>query len=717
MPLTVPADVSLTALGIYNVKDPAFGAVGNGTTDDTVAIQTAINAAFSAGGGIVYLPSSKYLLNGGPLTPPTQPGGTNGTYMGTTSIPTDPHTGLPYVLTGMAPPNNGVGNTKLPNGPLLLFDKVVLVGDGPEQTILLAGPNIYGGNLVAPDGNSVQDGTLVATANWWADYLDPGGFPVPFQDGFYAHDVYVLNFSIDCQGRLGVNAGLPSHVIAGAGSPIINPAVQLAADGVTPVGQLSNAALTIHATQNCGVDNVWVYDGNVNGIALLGTKNAPAHIGGPLPQSFQQYKTGIPTFKPNATPTQTNVPVMNASITRSQVDMNYPLWLAGSFSSTGGSKGQLPIRAVGVAGVDVSANHIGQRNQPSSFPTPPPTTTNPPNVGPNTNDAMDCPGAWHILIFGNLLTNCGDGVGSPGNGDMIVACNVMYNFGAVGVLSPSTEGKSASQAIIFGNTIFLGSDFGSQQQAIAILDQIPAMPSGDPATSTSGSVVIANNVIYGSAYNVMIELQVLGATVVGNVLDYAGVQPAGQPVVGGTGGTTGWPTPSGSGIKVEGNDIIIEGNMFRNANNPAGTANPNATGIVFPSSFPPSVSPDTVRVLVKGNIFDKTIGKPIQDNSSGTDGLLGVRILDNIGVNPVGALNTALVPFPTSTTTFSNPYPYDAFVTVACGSAASVTRVTLNGVITGATITSSNQKSFLVKAGGTISMIYTGSPTWVWVGL
>ncbi|MBN9155801.1 MAG: right-handed parallel beta-helix repeat-containing protein [Microbacterium sp.] len=43
---------------VFDVQD--FGAKGNGTHDDTVAIQKAITAAQAAGGGTVYLPSGKY---------------------------------------------------------------------------------------------------------------------------------------------------------------------------------------------------------------------------------------------------------------------------------------------------------------------------------------------------------------------------------------------------------------------------------------------------------------------------------------------------------------------------------------------------------------------------------------------------------------------------------------------------------------------------------
>ena len=48
--------------GIYNVKDPLYGATGNGVTDDTIAIQAAITAAQTAYGGIVFLPKGTYII-------------------------------------------------------------------------------------------------------------------------------------------------------------------------------------------------------------------------------------------------------------------------------------------------------------------------------------------------------------------------------------------------------------------------------------------------------------------------------------------------------------------------------------------------------------------------------------------------------------------------------------------------------------------------------
>lgn len=49
-----------TSLQVYNVK--SFGAIGNGSNDDTISIQNAINAGINAGGGIVFFPSGKYRI-------------------------------------------------------------------------------------------------------------------------------------------------------------------------------------------------------------------------------------------------------------------------------------------------------------------------------------------------------------------------------------------------------------------------------------------------------------------------------------------------------------------------------------------------------------------------------------------------------------------------------------------------------------------------------
>ncbi len=53
---------------IYNVKLEPYLAAGNGTTDDTGAIQCAINHVASNGGGVVYFPSGNYVHSGLTIT-------------------------------------------------------------------------------------------------------------------------------------------------------------------------------------------------------------------------------------------------------------------------------------------------------------------------------------------------------------------------------------------------------------------------------------------------------------------------------------------------------------------------------------------------------------------------------------------------------------------------------------------------------------------------
>lgn len=48
---------------VASVRDAAYGAVGDGAADDTAAIQRAIDAASTAGGGTVYIPAGNYRIN------------------------------------------------------------------------------------------------------------------------------------------------------------------------------------------------------------------------------------------------------------------------------------------------------------------------------------------------------------------------------------------------------------------------------------------------------------------------------------------------------------------------------------------------------------------------------------------------------------------------------------------------------------------------------
>jgi hypothetical protein len=52
----------ITKSPVFDVTHSDYGATGDGTTDDTLAIQAAIDAAEGAGGGTVFFPEGKYLI-------------------------------------------------------------------------------------------------------------------------------------------------------------------------------------------------------------------------------------------------------------------------------------------------------------------------------------------------------------------------------------------------------------------------------------------------------------------------------------------------------------------------------------------------------------------------------------------------------------------------------------------------------------------------------
>lgn len=66
--VTIAASAT-SAVSVVSVKDAPYNAVGNGSTNDTAAIQACINAVASAGGGKVYLPKGIYRT--GKLTIPS----------------------------------------------------------------------------------------------------------------------------------------------------------------------------------------------------------------------------------------------------------------------------------------------------------------------------------------------------------------------------------------------------------------------------------------------------------------------------------------------------------------------------------------------------------------------------------------------------------------------------------------------------------------------
>lgn len=56
-------DAATGTVPTFNVKNPTYGAIGDGSTDDSTAIQAAIDACFAAGGGTTILPEGTYTID------------------------------------------------------------------------------------------------------------------------------------------------------------------------------------------------------------------------------------------------------------------------------------------------------------------------------------------------------------------------------------------------------------------------------------------------------------------------------------------------------------------------------------------------------------------------------------------------------------------------------------------------------------------------------
>jgi hypothetical protein len=138
---TVPAPVN------YNVM--SYGAKGDGATDDANAIQAAVNAAHSAGGGTVYLPAGTYRL---------------------------------YAARSL---DGDLGAN------IELFDNVTVKGAGPSSTTVVADHDWASAFGALRRANpSVQDMTIKAGASQ-QDGVKFGVCTTPLVQDVVVHDIYI----------------------------------------------------------------------------------------------------------------------------------------------------------------------------------------------------------------------------------------------------------------------------------------------------------------------------------------------------------------------------------------------------------------------------------------------------------------------------------------------------------------------------------------------
>lgn len=135
------AGTALTAasMGVFNVLD--YGAVGDGTTDDTAAIQAAIDAADTAGGGTVILPAGTFKVTGAGLD------AKSASIIGTRAGATSWTAAVGSVLQGSAQ-----------TGPVL---SLLNDGDPGGATYAFMGRRRFSDFTIAGDGSSDEHGLYI----------------------------------------------------------------------------------------------------------------------------------------------------------------------------------------------------------------------------------------------------------------------------------------------------------------------------------------------------------------------------------------------------------------------------------------------------------------------------------------------------------------------------------------------------------------------------
>lgn len=217
-------------MAIFNVKD--YGASGNGTTNDSLAIGRALAAAYAAGGGQVYLPEGTYMISGG--------GGIRGPVLSL-------HDNISLVGDGA-----GLSTLKLPNWAAAGATSF-LAADGAQ--------NVSISNLTLDGNRDYNNGTLVG---WYSSTAT----------GVKIDGVEFKNFSGPAL-KLSGWAGLGPRDIEISNSSIHDNSTGVEAlnmvDGVLHNNAVYNNGLGLNVGGQVTLTDNLVYDNNLGGIAVQGS--------------------------------------------------------------------------------------------------------------------------------------------------------------------------------------------------------------------------------------------------------------------------------------------------------------------------------------------------------------------------------------------------------------------------------------------------------------
>lgn len=153
-PTYTPNDVAVVS---FDVTSASFGAVGDGTTDDTVAFQKALYAAEAAGGGVVYAPNRQYSIYGHLFIP------AGVTLRGDWKSPDNGGLGVGTILKAYENQNNesGVSFITLANGSTVEYLSVFY----PNQSYASITPYPYTFRYITYGSQMIRNVTMINSYN------------------------------------------------------------------------------------------------------------------------------------------------------------------------------------------------------------------------------------------------------------------------------------------------------------------------------------------------------------------------------------------------------------------------------------------------------------------------------------------------------------------------------------------------------------------------